>query len=97
MSWKRKDGDSLKAALKSVLPDLLPVSEATEGGPAEYKAIDGQGNIYIIENPYSRPLRTNPDGSVTSYHKSPRMVIKAEDVGRHSVIGTKKTPSERAF
>ena len=97
MSWKRKDGDSLKAALKSVLPNLLPVSEATEGGPAEYKAIDDQGNIYIIENPYSRPLKTNPDGSLTSYHKAPRMVIKADDVGKQSVLGNQSKSLSGVF
>lgn len=80
---KKRDPDTLRAILASVLPQLQPVSEATPDGPNEYKAIDWFGNVYRVENPHNRPMNVDKKGRLWVKRTPPVLEIRAKDTASH--------------
>ncbi|MEM9358650.1 MAG: hypothetical protein AAGB04_20920 [Pseudomonadota bacterium] len=59
-----------------------------------YKAMDADGNIYLVGNPWARRLETREDGSVWIVHPKPRRIMtyaQAKRVAVRRMIDLSKT------
>lgn len=77
---KSTDYHRLHERLGQVLPDYRPVSERRGDEPGTFKAIDGDGNIWLVTwHEPAKPTRDEPHHVV---RRTKQLAIKAEDVDR---------------